>query len=669
MELWSKWGRIRRLTSLGSDCPIRSWVNAALVPVGLDACPLTSPMRANEALAALFEEIARMMDVLGEDGFRAIAHARAARLIQSMTRDIAEVAKDRKALVAIQGIGPKIADKIIEFCTTGKIEEHQDLLRRVPPGVLAMMEIPGLGPKTAHVFWKRGGVDSIAKLEAGIADGTLAKLPRMGEKSIEKIRQNLAMAKTAGERLWLGRARGVADVFLDRLRASQHVERAEVAGSLRRGKETIGDIDILVALKPGHEKHGEDVSRVFTTTPKVVQVIAAGESKSSVRVALPSDFGRWKLEGREGKEDAGPSIQVDLRVLPLASWGSGLMYFTGSKEHNIRLRQRAIERGLTLSEWGLFEDAGKKGATTRKGTAGTSGPRARADARPPHERGVKPIASATEEDVYAALELPWIPPEMREDRGELDLRTVPECVELADIKAELHAHTTASDGSLSIEELAAIAKERGFHTIAVTDHSRSSVQANGLSVDRLLKHVDAIHAARSRVKGITILAGSEVDILSDGTLDYDDEILAKLDVVVASPHTALSQDPEKATARLLAAIRHPRVHILGHPTGRLINKRKGLEPDMGALFQAAAECRVAMEINAHWMRLDLRDLHVRQAIEAGCLIAIDCDVHEAGDYDNLRFGVATARRGWCTRASCVNTWSEKKLHQWLESKR
>lgn len=626
-------------------------------------------MRANEALASLFEDIARMLDVLGEDGFRAVAHTRVARLIQSMTQDIAEVAKDRKALVAIQGIGPKIADKIIEFCTTGRIEEHQELLKRVPPGVLAMMEIPGLGPKTAHVFWKQGGVDSIAKLEAGIADGSLATLPRMGEKSIEKIRQNLALAKTAGDRLWLGRAQVVADIFLERLQACKHVQKAQVAGSLRRGKETIGDIDILVALKPGHEKHGEEVSEVFRTTPKVLQVISAGESKSSVRVALPNDFGRWKLEGKEGEGDAGPSIQVDLRVLPLSSWGSGLMYFTGSKEHNIRLRQLAIARSWTLSEWGLFEDSGKKGEAAKKRGGNKSGAPTGDDGRPPHERGQTPIASATEEDVYAALELPWIPPEMREDRGELDLRKMPDLVELADIKAELHAHTTASDGSLSIEELATLAKERGFHTIAVTDHSKSSIQANGLSVDRLLAHVDAIHAARSKVKGITILAGSEVDILSDGTLDYDDSILAKLDVMVASPHAALTQDPEKATARLLKAIRHPRVHILGHPTGRLINKRKGLEPDMPALFAAATECHVAMEVNAHWMRLDLRDLHVRQAMEAGCLIAIDCDVHEAGDYDNLRFGVATARRGWCTKAACINAWPAKKLHEWLASKR
>lgn len=622
-------------------------------------------MGANDQVADVLDNIARMMEVLGEDGFRAIAHSRAARLVSSLPSDVKVLAKDRAALIAIKGIGPKIADKIIEFCETGKVQEHEELRAQVPLGVLAMLEIPGLGPKTVHTIWKVGNVDTIAKLEAAMADGSLASLPRMGEKSVEKIKQNLAIAKSAGDRLWLGRAQEVADRFLGRLRACEGVARAEVAGSLRRGKETIGDIDILVALKPGHESSAGTVAAVFRTVEGVVQVIAAGDNKSSVRVSLPRKFGRWKLEGKEGQEDAGPSIQVDLRVLPLDRWGSALMYFTGSKEHNIRLRQRAIERGWTLSEWGLFDDSEKHKSKGKK-KANTEPP---VDDRPPHERGAPLIASKTEEEIYAALSLPWIPPEMREDRGEVELSAAPDVVAFEDIRAELHAHTTASDGSLSIVELATLAKERGFHTIAVTDHSRSSVQANGLSKDRLLAHIDAIRAASGTVKGITILAGSEVDILADGTLDYDDETLAKLDVVVASPHAALSQDPEKATARLIKAVSHPMVHILGHPTGRLINRRKGLEPDLSKLFAAAKEHNVALEINAHWMRLDLRDTHVRQAVDAGCLIAIDCDVHEAGDYDNLRFGVATARRGWCPTSRCVNTWTSVALLQWLRSKR
>jgi DNA polymerase (family 10) len=606
-------------------------------------------MSKNEAVARMLEEIARMMEVLGEDSFRVNAHTRAARTVEGLSEKIEDLAKNREALLAVQGIGPKLADKIIEFCAHGTMAEHAELRGKVPAGVLALMQVPGVGPKTARAMWKEGGIETIAQLEKAIADGSILNLPRMGEKTVEKIKASIAFAKTSSARLWLGRADAVAQRFVQRLQSHPGVARVAPAGSLRRGKETIGDIDILVALKKGHEKDARNVVALFGETEGVSQVLAAGESKSSVRVALGHDTGRWKLEGKEGEADAGPSIQVDLRVLPLESWGSGLQYFTGSKEHNVRLRERALKMGYTLSDWGLFplDD----------------------DPAPPHTRGVRAVAGATEEEIYAKLQLPYLPPEIREDKGELDLKETPRLIELSDIKAELHAHTTASDGSMEIEELAQRAKERGFHTIAVTDHSRSSVQANGLSVDCLLQHIEDVHHAREVVKGITILAGSEVDIKSDGTLDYDDHILKKLDVVVASPHVALSQDPETATKRLLAAIRHPMVHILGHPTGRLINKRAGLSPDMAQLIAAAKECHTALEINAHWMRLDLRDAHVRAGVHAGCLFAIDCDVHQPGDYDNLRYGVMTARRGWMTPDLCVNTWSARKLHEWLKSKR
>ncbi len=597
----------------------------------------------NTQVSALLEEIARMIEVLGEDSFRASANARAARSIADFPQSLATL--DRAAILAIPGVGPKIADKVLEFITTGSMAEHEELRAKVPAGVLELMQIPGLGPKTAHVLWKQGGIHSIPALEKAITDGSILKLPRMGEKSVQKLKESLAFAKQSGGRLWLGRAHAVACVFVEALRTHPAVARVEPAGSLRRGKDTIGDIDILVALKKGHERDAENVGEAFCKVPGVLQVIAHGESKCSVRYALDHDTGRWKLEGAEGEAKAGHSVQVDLRVLPLASWGAALMYFTGSKEHNIRLRQRALDHGLTLNDWGLYPVDEEKTA--------------------PHLRGVKPVAGASEQEVYAKLKLPFLPPEIREDRGECDLTSTPRLVEIDDIKAELHAHTTASDGVLSIDELIDEAKRRGFHTIAITDHSKSSVQANGLSVERLLAHVDAVHAARARHKGLTILAGSEVDILADGTLDYDDKTLATLDIVVASPHTALSQDPDAATARLVRAVSHPMVNILGHPTGRLINRRKGLEPDLARVFAAAKAHNVALEINAHWMRLDLRDTHVRAALAAGCLIAIDCDVHERADYDNLNFGVMTARRGWCPPASCVNTWSQAKLKAWL----
>jgi DNA polymerase (family 10) len=281
---------------------------------------------------------------------------------------------------------------------------------------------------------------------------------------------------------------------------------------------------------------------------------------------------------------------------------------------------------------------------------------------------VTPLASATEEEVYAKLNLAWVAPEAREDHGELDAGPLA-LVAIEDIRAELHAHTTASDGSMEIAELVKRAQDRGFHTIAVTDHSQSSTIARGLKPDRLRRHIDAVHEVGAKVRGIRVLAGSEVDILGDGTLDYDDELLAMLDIVVASPHAALTQDSAGATARLVRAISHPLVHVLGHPTGRLVNRRAGLSPDMAKLIAAAVEHKVALEVNSHWMRLDLRDTHVRQAINAGAMIAIDCDVHEPGDFDNLRFGVMTARRGWCTKQACVNTWPREKLDAWLKKGR
>ncbi|MGH7292922.1 MAG: PHP domain-containing protein, partial [Myxococcota bacterium] len=330
------------------------------------------------------------------------------------------------------------------------------------------------------------------------------------------------------------------------------------------------------------------VSKAFQAMPGVKKVLAAGETRSSVRLEQ--------------------GVQVDLRVLDDSSFGAALLYFTGSKEHNVTLRERAIKRGYRLNEYGLFPDDGTD------------------DDRPLQDRGVKPVAARTEQEIYKILDLLWIPPTLREDRGELTTK-LPKLIAIDDIVAELHAHTTASDGLLSIEQLAEIAKARGFHTIAVTDHSKSSVQANGLSPDRLKAHIEAVREAASRVKGITILAGSEVDILTDGRLDYEDDLLAQLDIVVASPHVALKQEPKLATKRLVRAISHPLVHILAHPTGRIINRREGLSPDINALIEAAVEHDTALEINAHWLRLDLRDTHVKAAVDGGALIAINTDAH------------------------------------------
>jgi len=606
-------------------------------------------MSVQSQLVVTLEEIGQMMELLGEDSYRVSAHARAARVIGDLTDDIEELAKDRAKVLAIEGIGPKLADKIIEFCETGRIPEHAELLARVPAGLLPLLSVSGLGPKTLRMLWQQGGVTDRASLEAIIASGAILTLPRMGAKSVEKIKQSLAFAAAGGQqRLSIGLVLPVAEAWVSAIEKVPGVKSVAFAGSLRRGKDSIGDIDILAT-----SAEPELLADAFCAMPGVTNVLAKGATKCSVRIAVPGMIGRWKSKDEAEPPEAG--FQIDLRVIPKESWGAALLYFTGSKEHNVALRERALSRGMTLNEYGLYKLDAKSTVAKAK--------------ERDHEKG-ELVASRTEADVYRVLELPFIPPEIRENHGELVLKETPRLVEVADVQAELHAHTTASDGRLSIRELAERAKGLGFHTIAVTDHSKSSYGvANGLSPERLREHIKGVRRVNEEIEGITVLAGSEVDILADGSLDYSDELLAELDVVVASPHVSLAQDSETATARLLRAIRHPLVHIIGHPTGRLINRRRGLEPDIRELAAAAKEHDVALEINTHWMRLDLRDLHVRVAMDAGCVVVINNDVHESGDFEHLRLGVLTARRGGVTPERCVNTWTAKKLHGWLKAKR
>lgn len=590
-------------------------------------------MAANEALAGRLHEMAALLELSGADSFKASAHARAARAIEGLESDVASLADDREALLAIEGVGAKMADKIAEFVRTGRIAEHEALRKEVPEGVVALLAIPGLGPKTVRAMWQEGGITSLAALKKSIESGAIFSLPRMGAKTVENIKKSLEFGEKSAGRVRLGQALPLAEAIVARLGDLAGVKQTAYAGSLRRGRETVGDIDIVVAASSAG---GHKASEAFRAMPGVTQVLVAGESKSSVRFALPGAAGE---------------VQVDLRVVEPEQFGAALLYFSGSKEHNVRLRQRALKRGMTLNEYGLFPEDDEK--------------------TPPQERGVKPVASKSEEDIYEALGLPFVPPELREDQGECDAPPGHEwgLLTLADIKAELHAHTTASDGKMSIEELANAAKARGFHTIAVTDHSKSQPLAGGLSPERLIEHIDAIHAARKKVKGITILAGSEVDILPDGTLDYQDDVLMRLDLVVASPHNSLKQDDADATERMVRAASHPLVHIVGHPTGRLINAREGLSPDMKKVAVAAAKHATALEINCNFMRLDLRDAHVRVALAAGADIAIDCDVHHPADFEQLRYGVATARRGGLTPERCVNAWDAKRLTAWVKKKR
>ena len=428
--------------------------------------------------------------------------------------------------------------------------------------------------------------------------------------------------KQAGDRRRIDQATTVAEGVLAQLEATGLVGRLEFAGSLRRGRETIGDLDVLVTSPdPG------TLSAAFQNMPEVTQVLVAGDTKSSVRVAQ--------------------GMQIDLRVVEEEAWGAALLYFTGSKEHNVALRERAIAHGHRLNEYGLFPDNRDE------------------DDRPPQARGVEPIAAATEASIYEALALDWIPPELREEGFTLDDAPVSDLIREDQILSELHSHTTASDGSLSIEELADAAVAAGRTILAITDHSKSSAQANGLSEDRLRRHIDEIRKVDSKRSDIRLLAGSEVDILADGRLDYEDDLLAELDIVVASPHVSLRQDPEKATARLCRAARHPLVSIIGHPTGRIINGRAGLDLDLDALIEAALEGGTALEVNANPLRLDLRDRHVLRAARAGCPIAINTDAHAAENLAYLRYGVLTARRGALSAAGCVNTWPEEKLLEWI----
>ena len=581
-------------------------------------------MSANASIATLFNQIADALEVLGENQFKVMAHRKAARMLEDLSDDVAELCKnDPDKLKSIDGLGASSVQKIQEFVATGKIKAHEEALAKLPPGLIDVLRVPGLGPKTVKLLWDQGGVTDLATLKSQLASGALEKLPRMGAKTLQNISENIAFLETASDRVRLGDAMPIAQTFVAQLGAIKGVTQAEYAGSMRRGRETIGDIDLLVATEDP-----APVMQFFCAHPLVAKVLVSGETKSSVRL--------------------NSGLQVDLRVVPAMNWGAALLYFTGSKDHNVILRERAIERSMRLNEYGLFADDG--------------------DETPPQQRGVKPVASKTEQEIYVKLGLEWIAPELRESHGEFEKNITQQLIVAGDIRRELHCHTTASDGVLSIEQLIETAKSRGFDAIAITDHSRSSAQANGLSVERLREHAANIRAASAKIKGIHVLVGSEVDILADGHLDYPDDVLAELDWVVASPHTALKQSPEAATARLLAAIANPFVHVIGHPTGRILNGRPGLEPNMKVVISAAAKAGVALEINCNPARLDLRDALVRAAHEGGAMISINTDAHDSEHFDFLRYGILTARRAGLNSAGCVNAWPWKKFDAWRISR-
>ena len=559
-------------------------------------------MSTNTDLASMFHTMATILEIKGESGFKVNANTKVARALEDLVEDVASIPD----LTSIPGVGKSSATKIQNYLKTGQMIEFEALRNSIPSGLLDVMRVQGLGPKKVRQLWQEADVIDIATLREAIDEGRLATLPRMGKKTIENIAEALDFVETSGNRTRIGIAMPLAESIIQSLQEQPGVTNIAFAGSLRRGKETIGDIDILASTE-----NPMALSDAFCTMNNVAIVQAKGETKCSVR-----------LES---------GMQVDLRVVDKNKFGAALLYFTGSKEHNIILRERAIKQNKKLNEYELDPSN----------------------------------TSDTEEAIYAELGLPFLPPEIREDRGELLCDQIPNLITLQDIRSDLHCHTTASDGHMSIEELAMHAIARGYHTIAVTDHSQSQGQANGLKPERLLQHIEAIHAANAAIDAITILAGSEVDILQDGTLDYEDELLAKLDIVVASPHAALSQSSSEATARLLKAIEHPLVHIIGHPTGRIINKRKGLEPDIPALVAAAAQHNTALEINANSYRLDLRDTHLKAAVDGGAMLSINTDSHRPVDFEQLRYGILTGRRGWLTPEKCVNCFTHDKLIAWL----
>ncbi len=571
----------------------------------------------NVEIANLFNEIADFLEVKDENPFRIRAYRRAAQTVEGLTEDIAVLA-ERGALLEVPGIGKDLAGKIQEYLAKGTVEYLEGLRKEIPPGVIDLMGIHGLGPKTAKLLYDQVGVDSVEKLEELAKAHKLAGLPGIKAKTEENILKGIAVWRSGRERMPLGTALVLAEAILGELRTLKEVDQIAAAGSLRRMKETVKDIDILVtSTKPVR------VMEVFVGLPNVAEVLAHGETKSSVRL-------------RE-------NIQVDLRVVEPDCFGAALQYFTGSKQHNIRVRELAQRKGLKVSEYGVFNEK-----TNRR------------------------VAGKTEAEVYRAVGLPFVPPELREDGGEIEAALedrLPTLVSVEDIRGDLQMHTTWSDGTHSLAELAEGVRAKGYQYMAVTDHSKSATIASGMKDEQVLQMVTEVRTLNKKLKGFRVLAGCEVDIKGDGSLDLPDEILRQLDLVLVSVHSRFKMTWEEMTARIVRAVQHPRVHLLGHPTGRLIGERAAYELDMEAVLTAARAAGTAVEINASPSRLDLNDLHARRAKDLGIPIAINTDAHTIGQLDYMRFGVSVARRAWLTPKDVLNALPERQLVAWLERKR
>ncbi len=571
----------------------------------------------NREVSAIFGTIADMLELKGESIHRVLAYRRASETIAELPRDLNAIYEEG-TLTDLPHIGATLASKIEELLTTGDLEFYRRLSAEVPPGVVEMLGVPGLGPKRAALFWKELNITSVEALKQAAEAGKLRTLPGMGARSEENILEGIEALSRRTDRVPIGEAYPAAHRLLEALLQIDGALHGEVAGSLRRYRPTIGDIDLLIASATP-----APIMQAFVDQPEVQRVLVQGETKASVEL----------VSGQ----------QVDLRVLPPERFGTLLAYFTGSKDHNVRLRELALKQGLSLSE----------------------------NSFTPLEGGEE-ILCETEEQVYATLGLPYIPPELREDRGEIDAALegrLPDLITLGDIKGDLQMHTTWSDGAVSIMEMAQAALERGYKYILITDHSYGLGVAQGISpgdVPRQREEIDRVNAELGGA--FTVLHGVEVEIKADGTLDYDDDVLAQFDLVQASLHTGLRQPRDKITGRLLKAIRNPHVHIIGHPRGQMIPDREPADLDMDAVFEAAAEENVALEINANPHRLDLDDNHARRAVEMGIRLTISTDAHSPAGLSNMHYGVATARRGWVEAGDVVNTWPLARVMEWKKGR-
>jgi DNA polymerase (family 10) len=572
----------------------------------------------NAILSELFDEMADIMEILGEDRFRINSYRKVGRVIGDMPTDI-ETLLTTGQLAKTPGIGKSSLAKIEEFIKTGKITAHQQLLKKIPPKLLELLTVPGMGPKGVKAVYEKLNVTSIAKLKSAIKNGSLATLAGFGDKKAAVIARGIEFLEKSTGRIRLDQALEAAELVRAFLQGLSSIKKIQTAGSLRRWAETIGDVDILVAAKKGKE-----IVQAFTNAEFVQEVLAAGPTKGSAIIQTVTS-----------------PVHVDVRVVPQESFGAAAQYFTGSKEHNVRLREIAIKAKLKLNEYGLF-------------------------------KGERIVAGPVEEEIYQKLGLDYIEPLLREDRGEVEAaknNTLPELIKLGDVKGDFHVHTNASDGDCDISEIARAAKEIGYKYICITDHSRSSAIANGLSAERLAQQIKQIRKLDEKIKGITIFAGAEVDILANGSLDFDDKLLAELDFVIASIHSGLASPREKVTSRTLKAMDNPYVNCIAHPTGRLIGQREAMDLDIAAVIKHAAKTQTALEINANPWRLDLKDIHCKMAIKAGVKLAIGTDAHSVAGLGLMGFGVATAARGWATKADVLNTLSSAKIKSWAKSKR